>query len=211
LLSAPEGIAQTTAKSLQLAAGENIIATSGKSTDFSVLKKFTVAAGERISLFAQKLGIKLFASKGRVEIEAQGDEMGLAALKDITVNSHEGKVIISAKQEILLVSGGGYIRIGNGQVECGAPNHIIQRAAVWQKFGGQSVSQMVSQRETVDFSVTPQVLWPFDDMPVKDQHAFLHNHDDSQHSSITGADGKTAKQKKLGVEAIKFYLKEGKE
>ncbi|EYU14328.1 type VI secretion system Vgr family protein [Photorhabdus aegyptia] len=211
LLSAPEGIAQTTAKSLQLAAGENIIATSGRSTDFSVLKKFTVAAGERISLFAQKLGIKLFASKGRVEIEAQGDEMGLAALKDITVNSHEGKVIISAKQEILLVSGGGYIRIGNGQVECGAPNHIIQRATVWQKFGGQSVSQMVSQRETVDFSVTPQVLWPFDDMPVKDQHAFLHNHDDSQHSSITGADGKTAKQKKLGVEAIKFYLKEGKE
>lgn len=59
LLSAPEGIAQVTPKSLQLSAGENIISTSGKNSDFSVLKKFTVAAGETVSLFAQKLGIKI--------------------------------------------------------------------------------------------------------------------------------------------------------
>lgn len=63
LLSAPEGIAQVTPKSLQLSAGENIISTSGKNSDFSVLKKFTVAAGETVSLFAQKLGIKIFAGK----------------------------------------------------------------------------------------------------------------------------------------------------
>lgn len=74
LLSAPEGIAQVTPKSLQLSAGENIISTSGKNSDFSVLKKFTVAAGETVSLFAQKLGIKIFAGKGKVEIQAQGDE-----------------------------------------------------------------------------------------------------------------------------------------
>ena len=53
LLSAPEGIAQVTPKSLQLSAGENIISTSGKNSDFSVLKKFSVAAGETVSLFAQ--------------------------------------------------------------------------------------------------------------------------------------------------------------
>lgn len=47
LLSAPAGIAQATPASLQLAAGENIISTSGKNTDFSVVKKFTVAAGMR--------------------------------------------------------------------------------------------------------------------------------------------------------------------
>lgn len=100
LLSAPEGIAQVTPKSLQLSAGENITATSGGNTDFSILKKLTVAAGERIGLYAQKLGIKLFASKGKVEIQAQGDEMTLDALKDIRVSSSEGKIIISAKKEI---------------------------------------------------------------------------------------------------------------
>jgi type VI secretion system secreted protein VgrG len=71
LFSAPAGIAQTTAKSLQLSAGENLMVTSGKNTDFSVLKAFTVTAGEVISLFAQKMGIKLFAAKGKVKIQAQ--------------------------------------------------------------------------------------------------------------------------------------------
>lgn len=82
LVSAPEGIAQVTGKSLQQSAGDNIISTSGGHTDFSALKRFTVAAGERVSLFAQKLGIKMFAGKGKVEIQAQGDEMTLDALKD---------------------------------------------------------------------------------------------------------------------------------
>ncbi|WP_180250502.1 type VI secretion system Vgr family protein, partial [Enterobacter hormaechei] len=132
LVSAPEGIAQVTGKSLQQSAGDNIISTSGGHTDFSALKRFTVAAGERVSLFAQKLGIKMFAGKGKVEIQAQGDEMTLDALKDIRISSSEGKLIISAKQEIILTSGGGYIRIADGTVECAAPDKIIERGAVWQ-------------------------------------------------------------------------------
>ncbi|HDG7847194.1 TPA: type VI secretion system tip protein VgrG, partial [Klebsiella quasipneumoniae] len=159
LLSAPEGIAQVTPKSLQLSAGENITATSGGNTDFSILKKLTVAAGERIGLYAQKLGIKLFASKGKVEIQAQGDEMTLDALKDIRVSSSEGKIIISAKQEIILTSGGGYIRIADGTVECAAPDKIIERGAVWQKFGGQSITEAIQQWESADFAVTPEVRW----------------------------------------------------
>ncbi|WP_109885981.1 type VI secretion system Vgr family protein, partial [Klebsiella pneumoniae] len=138
LLSAPAGIAQVTPKSLQLSSGENLISTSGKNTDFSVFKKFTVAAGEAVSLFAQKLGIKIFASKGKVEIQAQSDEMLLDACKDLRISSSDGKILISAKNEIILTSGGGYIRIGGGTVECAAPDKIIERGAVWQKFSGQS-------------------------------------------------------------------------
>ncbi|MEG5855610.1 type VI secretion system tip protein VgrG [Enterobacter mori] len=141
LVSAPEGIAQVTGKSLQQSAGDNIISTSGGNTDFSVLKTFTVAAGNAVSLYAQRLGMKLFAGRGKMEIQAQSDEMALDALKDIRISSSEGKLIISAKQEIVLTSGGGYIRIANGTVECAAPDKIIERGAVWQKFGGQSFSQ----------------------------------------------------------------------
>lgn len=159
LLSAPDGIAQVTPKTLQLSAGENITAVSGGSTDFSILKKMTVAAGERISLYAQKLGIKLFASKGKVEIQAQGDEMTLDALKDVRVSSSEGKIIISAKQEIILTSGGGYIRIADGTVECSAPDKIIERGAVWQKFSGQSASQMFNQYQQGNFKLQPLLVW----------------------------------------------------
>lgn len=159
LLSAPAGIAQATAKSLQLSAGENLIATSGKNTDFSILKNFTVAAGEAISLFAQKLGIKFFAAKGKVEIQAQSDGMTLDALKDLLISSSEGNVIIRAKQDILLVgSGGAYLRIGNGEVESGAPDKIIQRAAVWQKFGGQSAGEMFNTWQQGNYELNSRII-----------------------------------------------------
>ncbi|HEE0495861.1 TPA: type VI secretion system tip protein VgrG [Klebsiella pneumoniae] len=159
LLSAPAGIAQVTPKSLQLSSGENLISTSGKNTDFSVFKKFTVAAGEAVSLFAQKLGIKNFASKGKVEIQAQSDEMLLDACKDLRISSSDGKILISAKNEIILTSGGGYIRIGGGTVECAAPDKIIERGAVWQKFSGQSISQAMQEWDSTDFAITPEILW----------------------------------------------------
>ena len=127
LLSAPAGIAQSTPKSVQLSAGENVISTSGGHTDFSALQRFTVAAGERISLFAQKLGIKMFASKGKVEIQAQGDEMTLDALKDIRISSSEGKLVISAKQEIILTSGGGVAEVWRAEYEPGGAELGEQR------------------------------------------------------------------------------------
>lgn len=203
LLSATEGIAQVTPKSLQLSAGENITATSGGNTDFSILKKLTVAAGERIGLYAQKLGIKLFASKGKVEIQAQGDEMTLDALKDIRVSSSEGKIIISAKKEIILTSGGGYIRIADGTVECAAPDKIIERGAVWQKFGGQSITEAVQQWDSADFAVTPEVRWEQTGKLAKNQKVLVTRDDGSTTEMITDGEGRLPKQSGLFVEEIK--------
>ncbi|MEH5746464.1 type VI secretion system tip protein VgrG [Atlantibacter hermannii] len=206
LLSAPEGIAQSTSKSVQLSAGENVISTSGKHTDFSALKRFTVAAGERVSVFARKLGIKIFAGKGKVEIQAQGDEMTLDALKDIRISSSEGKLIISAKQEIILTSGGGYIRIADGVVECAAPDKIIQRAAVWQKFGGQSLSQAAQSWESADFAVTPEVRRLSDDSPVAGLTLGLSGGDGTQQSLATSASGTTMVQKNINIDSLSASL-----
>ena len=199
LLSAPEGIAQSTPKSVQLSAGENVISTSGKHTDFSAMKRFTVAAGERISLFAQKLGIKMFASKGKVEIQAQGDEMTLDALKDIRISSSEGKLIISAKQEIVLTSGGGYIRIADGVVECAAPDKIIQRAAVWQKFGGQSMSQAAQGWENANFSYTPKAIDAYDGSALAAQKMAIQREDAASQIVSTSGDGKGDLMKQVNV------------
>lgn len=208
LLSAPAGIAQVTPKTLQLSAGENITATSGGNTDFSILKKLTVAAGERISLYAQKLGIKLFASKGKVEIQAQGDEMTLDALKDIRVSSSEGKIIISAKKEIILTSGGGYIRIADGTVECAAPDKIIERGAVWQKFGGKSISQAAQEWDSADFAVTPKVAWPYNNAPVAGQGMKMSGDDGQSRNMKTSGSGEAQSQKSISIDVMKTYLSE---
>ncbi|GAB7441588.1 type VI secretion system tip protein VgrG [Enterobacter asburiae] len=208
LVSAPEGIAQVTGKSLQQSAGENIISTSGGHTDFSALKRFTVAAGERVSLYAQKLGIKMFAGKGKVEIQAQGDEMTLDALKDIRISSSEGKLIISAKQEIVLTSGGAYIRIADGTVECAAPDKIIGRGAVWQKFGGQSFSQAVQKWESSDFEMGPEVLWPYSETPVAGQKISLTHSDGTVQELMTSADGRGEKQNLVDPASVQINLKD---
>ena len=208
LVSAPEGIAQVTGKSLQQSAGDNVISTSGGHTDFSALKRFTVAAGERVSLFAQKLGIKMFAGKGKVEIQAQGDEMTLDALKDIRISSSEGKLIISAKQEIVLTSGGGYIRIADGTVECAAPDKIIERGAVWQKFGGQSFSQAVQKWESSEFEMGPEVLWPYSETPVASQKISLTHSDGTVQELMTSADGRGEKQNLVDPASVQINLKD---
>lgn len=211
LFSAPAGITQTTAKSLQLSAGENLMATSGKNTDFSVLKAFTVAAGEIISLFAQKMGIKVFAAKGKVEIQAQGDEMALDALKDVRISSSEGKVIIRAEQDILLVgSGGAYLRIGNGEVESGAPDKIIQRAAVWQKFGGQSASEMAHKWDKADFAYTPKAVHLYDSAALSGQTLHMQAEDAASKIVSTAEDGKSVVLKQADVVTDRMRFKDEK-
>ena len=122
--SAPAGIALTTPASIQLSASQNLYATARDSCDISVLKRFSVAAGEAISLFAHKLGIRLIAARGPVALEAQSDALSLKADKTLSMNSIDGEVLIGAEQGVTLVSKGAYIKIKDGSIELGAPGEI---------------------------------------------------------------------------------------
>lgn len=139
LLSSPAGIALTSPKTVQASSGENITLTANKQADISVGKKITLAAGKAISLFAHTLGIKAFAAKGKVEIQAQSDEMHLTSLKDMTVTSTGGKTVVAAKDELLLTCGGAYIRLKGGQIEYGSPSNQTVKATNWVVEGAASM------------------------------------------------------------------------
>ena len=136
LASAPAGIALTTPRNIQLSSGHTLTATAGENIDMSIFKRLTVAAGEAISLFAQKMGIKIFAARGIVDIQAQTDAMRLQSDKAMTLNSVNSEIILNAAQGITLTStGGAYIKIKNGSVEIGAPGKIDLKSAniLWGK------------------------------------------------------------------------------
>jgi type VI secretion system secreted protein VgrG len=109
------------------------MATASGNADISVLKKFTVAAGEAISLFAQKLGMKLFAASGKLEIQAQRDEMLLTALKDLKIVSVEGTVVISAEKEVWIGAGGSYSRYTAEGIVNATRGDILEKCASWDK------------------------------------------------------------------------------
>lgn len=139
LVSSPAGIAMTTPKTVQLNAGENLTFNASNQADFSVLKRITLAAGKAISLFARESGMKFFAAKGNVELQAQRDEMHLTSQKDMTVTSVAGKTIVAAKDELLLTCGGAYIRLKGGQIEYGSPGNQTVKATNWVVTGPESM------------------------------------------------------------------------
>ncbi|EPM3135433.1 type VI secretion system Vgr family protein [Cronobacter turicensis] len=68
LLSAPDGMALTSGQHLQVSAGQNLIATAGKHADVSVVKNLFIGVGNALSVFVRKLGIKLIANQGPVQV-----------------------------------------------------------------------------------------------------------------------------------------------
>ncbi|EPO1784714.1 type VI secretion system Vgr family protein [Cronobacter turicensis] len=151
LASAPAGIGLVTPKNIQLSAGHTLTATAGENVDMSIMKKFTVAAGEAISLFAQRMGMKLFAARGKVDIQAQTDAMRLQSDKAMNINSVSGEIVLNAAQGITLTSkGGAYIKIKDGAIEIGAPGKIDLKSANILWGGSASLEQALSPMTVSD-------------------------------------------------------------
>lgn len=146
-LSAPAGIAHVTPASVQLSSGENLIFTAGSDADISVAKKFRLGVKETISLFAQWMGVKIFAGKGKVELQAQSDAMDLFAKKSLSIASKDEKVIVSACTELILNCGGAYIRLKDGDVEIGAPGNLRIKCTTLQKMGPASFNSSIELPE----------------------------------------------------------------
>ncbi|MGV3345443.1 type VI secretion system Vgr family protein [Enterobacteriaceae bacterium LUAb1] len=140
LVSAPAGIGQVTRGSLQLSAGENLLLTSSGSADVGVLKKIRLAARETISLFAQKLGLKLLAAAGKVEIAAQSDEVQINGLKDIRISSQEQRVVIQAKQELVLHCGETYLKLSQAGIEMSSAKDATIKSNAIPQTGGATLA-----------------------------------------------------------------------
>ncbi|MFQ3790058.1 DUF2345 domain-containing protein, partial [Halomonas sp. A29] len=128
-LASPAGIALSTPESSHLAQGKSLSVTSGEDINLATGRSLIAAISEKLSLFVQNAGIKLFAARGKVEVQAQSDAMELTAEKDVKVTSTEGLVRIEAADEVLLSSGGGYIRLKGGDIEIHAPGRIDVKGA----------------------------------------------------------------------------------
>lgn len=139
LIASPAGVGISTHDSVQVTANQQVNIVSGKNTHVAAGKSLIASVMERISLFAQNAGVKLFAAKGKVEIQAQGDVMALSALNDVTITSSNGKVVLSADKEIWIGAGGSYIRITADKIENGTSGQILEKCASWDKLGASSM------------------------------------------------------------------------
>ncbi|WP_159178404.1 type VI secretion system Vgr family protein [Escherichia coli] len=147
VLNAPEGVSITSQRAVRMASGSASVGiTSQENTDISALKRFTVAAGEAVSMLARKAGMKLFAAKGKVEIQAQDDALDAIAKKDVTVTSTEGRVEITAAKDVVLKNlDGSFIQITGKNIILGCEGNVLWKCANAQKMGAANYTSSVPE------------------------------------------------------------------
>lgn len=140
LLHAPDGIGMVSARALRIASGsESVGIMSGDNTDISAGQSFTVVAEGAVSLLSRNQGMQLLAAKGRVNIQAQSDDLSMSSQQNLDIQSSEGKVTVSANQELILACGGAYIKLSDGNIELGCPGQILLKSTNMQKMGPTSL------------------------------------------------------------------------
>lgn len=132
LLTSPNGIALTTPDNIILQASEDISSSASGSINLSTQSSMIGHASDSISLFAAGQGIKAFAAKGKLELQAQADNLEAIARKNIKIISTEDRIEITSPQEMVINAGG-------SQVLLNASGVFIKTGAKFEAKAGQHV------------------------------------------------------------------------
>ena len=125
LLSSPKGIAAVTPETALMYSGKGLYLQSLGEVNITAAQCYSVNASRAVSLLAQQEGMRLVSAKGSLEIESHSDTLSLTSLKDVTVQSTQGHLQLTAKNGITLGCGGAYIRLTpQGEVHIHGPGLI---------------------------------------------------------------------------------------
>ncbi|WP_431221848.1 type VI secretion system Vgr family protein [Serratia sp. L9] len=123
LLNAPKGVGVVSPDVVMLQSGKALYAQSMGEIHIASTQRIGINASKTISMLAQNEGVRLVSGKGPFELESHGDVLAATALKDITIQSTQGHLQLTAKNGITLACGGAYIRMSpDGQIEIHGPN-----------------------------------------------------------------------------------------
>ncbi|WP_223852313.1 type VI secretion system Vgr family protein [Acinetobacter seifertii] len=137
VLTAPNSIAVASNEDIHLSADGQLSQSAGDSINISTQKNLIAHAQNKITFFAAQQGARLYAGKGKVEIQAQGDGADLIARKGIQIISTEDKIAINASKEIVITAGSSQIKINGsgifpvtgGKFEVKAGQHVFMGGA----------------------------------------------------------------------------------
>ncbi|WP_151962418.1 DUF2345 domain-containing protein, partial [Acinetobacter bereziniae] len=140
VLASPNSIGLSSNEDIHVSADKQISHSAGDSINLSTQKNFLVHAQNKISMFAAQEGARLYAAKGKVEIQAQGDGADLIARKGIQIISTEDRIEFIASKKIVLIADTTQIEIGGAGVLPTTPGLFEVKAGQHKFLGGQSIN-----------------------------------------------------------------------
>ncbi|MFG6654277.1 type VI secretion system Vgr family protein [Scandinavium sp. M-37] len=210
LTYAGEGLAQVTPQTLQLSAGKDLIATAGNNATVNVVKKLSMAVGDKLTLFVRKLGIQLIAGAGDINTQAQRGAMHMLSQQDFTLTSTAGKMNGSAKQGMQFTCGGGGIRISpNGLVTIFSPTGIELKGPSLKYDGPESAQVQTPSFNKGAFKQRYQLHSPDDDQQILANKKFRMTSSSGQVTEgVTDSDGYTPLIDADDLDTLKMELME---
>lgn len=113
-IEAPAGMLLGSQANVSIGAQTNIDIVSIGNTQLSTGRKLLMHAMQSVSLFAHKLGMKLIAASGKLEIQAHDDDIELTSAKRILLVASDEIVIQTPK--LTIVTQGAQAEFGGGQI-----------------------------------------------------------------------------------------------
>ncbi|MDA3440876.1 DUF2345 domain-containing protein, partial [Acinetobacter bereziniae] len=154
MLASPNSIALSSNEDIHLSADGQISHSAGGSINLSTQKSLVGHASSKISLFAAQEGARLYAGKGKVEVQAQDGGADLIARKGIQIISTEDTIYIISPKEIKLIGDGSEVKL-NGSGVFATTGGLFEVKSGQQKFtSGAKVSSEIPQLPICEMRVS---------------------------------------------------------
>lgn len=139
LIAGAAGLEMTTPATAHLMGGQHVAVTSGQNVSIAAGKSLFASVSEKFSLFVHRMGMKLIAASGKIQVQAQDDELELLAKKVVAIISTTDWINITAKQGIRLNAGNSELVIDANGINGKTPGSNVIYAASHSTMGPESV------------------------------------------------------------------------
>ncbi|WP_335991244.1 type VI secretion system Vgr family protein [Acinetobacter bereziniae] len=140
ILASPNSIALSSNQDIHLSADGQISHSASDSINLSTQKSVVAHAQNKISLFAAQEGARLYAGKGKVEIQAQNDGADLIARKGVQIISTEDRIEFIAKKKIVILSDTSMLEVSGKGVLTTTPGLFEVKSGQQNFLSGEKVS-----------------------------------------------------------------------
>jgi type VI secretion system secreted protein VgrG len=190
-LSAPAGVAMTSHDNIAIGAQTHVDVVSIGNTQLSVGRKLLARVSENISLFAHRLGIKLIAASGKLELQTHADDIELTSSKRIVLTATDEIVLQAPK--LRFVAQGAQVDIGGGTItQQSSGEHTIKSSKFAHVGPGNGNPLAVSPITSESAHDQQTVLrWIGTDEPMKNQRYRITTEDGRTFEGRTDAAGLT--------------------
>lgn len=204
VLASPAGIELTTAQSIHLASDEHAVITTGQSMSIASRNSMFASVGNAFRLFVHKAGMKLIAASGKVQIQAQTDEVELMAHKVLALLSESDWVDIRGKKGVRLHGANGMLEVSD-KTQFFTPSPVLFHGNL-ETLPTKSVSQEVNERPSSRFDQQIRLL-QVDNTPAPDIVYDLIHEDGHEIAGKTATCGTTPLQKGTGMDSYTIRWK----